>query len=109
MGTVEPVDVILPITSDQARFVVLRDSGLLGGILPSPGITRFALLMGVAFFKAQLRVGADRFEVTAVPLAAVQIRRVGLAAADARKTSITRTDVGVECLLSLRLVVPGRP
>ena len=64
--------------------------------------------MGIALFKAQFRVSADRFEVAAIPLAAMQIWRVGLAAADAWQISITRTDVGIECLLSLRLVVPGR-
>jgi hypothetical protein len=47
--------------------------------------------------------------VAAVPLAAMQIRRVGLAAADAWQIGITRADVGVECLLSLRFVVTGRP
>ncbi len=109
LGAVEPVDVFPPVTSDQASFVLLRDRRLFGGELTSPGITGFALLMGVAFFKAQLRVGTDRFEVAAVPLAAMQIRRIGLAAADAWQISITRTDVGVECLLSLRLVVTVRP
>jgi hypothetical protein len=58
--------------------------------------------MGVALFKAQLRVSADRFEVAAVPLAAMQIW-IGLAAADAWQISITRADEGVESLLSLRL------
>ena len=71
VGAVEPVDVFLPVTSNQASFVLLRDGRLFSGELPSPGITRFALLMGVAFFKAQFRVSADRFEVTAVPLAAM--------------------------------------
>jgi hypothetical protein len=64
--------------------------------------------MSVALFKTQLRVSADRFEVAAVPLAAMQIRRVGLAATDAWQTSITSADVGVECLLSLGFVVTVR-
>lgn len=109
VGTVEPVDVFLAVTSDQASFVLLRDSRLFGGVFPSSGITRFALLMGVALFKAQLRVGAYRFEVSAIPLAAVQIRWIGLAATDAWQIGITRPDIGVESLLSLCLVVTGRP
>jgi hypothetical protein len=64
--------------------------------------------MSVALFKTQLRVSANRFEVAAVPLAAMQIRRVGLAATDAWQTSITSADVGVECLLSLGFVVTVR-
>ncbi len=65
--------------------------------------------MGIALFKAQFRVSAYSLEVAAVPLAAMEIGWVGLAAANAWQISITRTDVGVECLLSLRLVVTGRP
>lgn len=64
--------------------------------------------MGVALFKAKFRVSADRFEVAAIPLAAVEIGWVSLSAADAWQTGITRPNKGVESLLSLRLVVPGR-
>ncbi|VAG87604.1 Uncharacterised protein [Enterobacter hormaechei] len=109
MGAIEPVDVILPVTSDQASFVLLRDRRLFGGVLSGSGITRLALLMGVALFKAQFRVSTDCFEVAAVPLAAMQIGRISLTTADAWQIGIARTDEGVESLLSLGFVVTVRP
>ena len=71
VGAIEPVDVFLSVTSNQTGFVLLRYGRLLGGVLSGTGITRFALLMGVALFKAKFWVGADRFEVASVPLAAM--------------------------------------
>lgn len=38
VGAIEPVDVILPVTSDQASLVLLRYGRLLGGVLARSGI-----------------------------------------------------------------------
>lgn len=109
VGTIEPVDVSLTVTSDQPSFVLLRHGRLFGGVLASSGITGFALLMGVAFFKAQFRVSTYCLEMAAIPLATMQIRRIGLAAADAWQIGVARTDKGVESFLSLSLVVSVWP
>lgn len=65
--------------------------------------------MGVAFFKAQFRVSTYCLEMAAIPLATMQIRRIGLAAADAWQIGVARTDKGVESFLSLSLVVSVWP
>ena len=107
--TIEPVDVSLTVTSDQPSFVLLRHGRLFGGVLASSGITGFALLMGVAFFKAQFRVSTYCLEMAAIPLATMQIRRIGLATADAWQIGVARTDQGVASFLSLSLVLSGWP
>jgi hypothetical protein len=59
--------------------------------------------MGVSLFKSQFRISADRLEVAAVPLSAMQIWWIGLSTTDAWLITVAITNEVIECLLCLRL------
>ena len=105
MRSIQPVDKLLSETLYKSGFILLRHRSRLCTMLCRTGITRFALAIGVTLFKAQFRETADRFEVAAVPLAAMQIGRIGFAATDAGLVMVSKADELVEGLLGLLLEV----